>query len=80
MATMKISLPDELQAVVDQQVPEHASGSGSECLQALIRRQRDVQLLRGVLMDGANSGPAIAMGAEVFQTLRARAHAWAADV
>ncbi|MEA9558071.1 type II toxin-antitoxin system ParD family antitoxin [Xanthomonas nasturtii] len=78
MATMNISLPDELKAFVDQQVLEHAYGSSSEYLRELIRRQRDVQQLRGALLDGANSGPAIPMGNELFETLRERAHARAA--
>ncbi|MCC4602457.1 type II toxin-antitoxin system ParD family antitoxin [Xanthomonas campestris pv. badrii] len=75
MATMNISLPDELKAFVDQQVAEHAYGSSSEYLRELIRRQRDAQHLRAVLLDGANSGPAVPMGSELFDTLRARAHA-----
>ncbi|UWI57724.1 hypothetical protein NO430_05450 [Xanthomonas oryzae pv. oryzae] len=55
MATMNIALPDELQQFVDPQVAEHAYGSGSGYLRELIRKQRDIEQLRGVLLDGANS-------------------------
>ena len=44
MATMNISLPDELKQFVDAQVAEHAYGSASEYLRELIRKQRDVGL------------------------------------
>lgn len=56
MATMNISLPDDLKAFVDAQVAEHAYGSSSEYLRELIRRQRDVEKLRGMLLDGFDSG------------------------
>jgi antitoxin ParD1/3/4 len=73
MATMNISLPDELKQFVDQQVAEHAYGSSSEYLRELIRKQRDVEKLRGLLLDGANSGPATAMEPDFFDTMRKRA-------
>lgn len=75
MATMNISLPDELKQFVDQQVAEHAYGSSSEYLRELIRKQRDVEKLRGLLLDGANSGPATPMAADFFDRMRERAHA-----
>ncbi len=73
MATMNISLPDELKQFVDQQVAEHAYGSSSEYLRELIRKQRDVEKLRGLLLDGANSGPATAMEPDFFDKMRKRA-------
>jgi antitoxin ParD1/3/4 len=79
MATMNISLPDELKQFVDQQVVEHAYGSSSEYLRELIRKQRDVEKLRGVLLDGANSGPATAMEPAFFDKMRKRAQDRAAD-
>jgi antitoxin ParD1/3/4 len=79
MATMNISLPDELKQFVDQQVVEHAYGSSSEYLRELIRKQRDVEKLRGVLLDGANSGPATAMEPDFFDKMRKRAQDRAAD-
>lgn len=78
MATMNISLPDELKEFVDQQVLEHAYGSSSEYLRELIRMQRDAQSLRALLLDGAESGPAVAMEADFFDGMRARAHQRAA--
>lgn len=60
MATMNISLPDDLKAFVDAQVSGRYSTS-SEYVRELIRREQDLQTLRDKLMDGANSpleGPA----------------------
>ncbi len=79
MATMNISLPDELKQFIDQQVAAGAYGSSSEYLRELIRRQRDVETLRGMLLDGLNSGPATPMEPDFFNKMRARAHARAAD-
>ena len=78
MATMNISLPDELKQFVDAQVAEHAYGSASEYLRELIRKQRDVEKLRQLLLDGANSGPATPMEPDFFDKMRERAHARAA--
>lgn len=70
MATMNISLPDELKQFVDQQVAEGAYGSSSEYLRELIRKQRDVEKLRGMLLDGLNSGPAQMADAAFFAEIR----------
>lgn len=78
MATMNISLPDELKQFVDQQVAAGAYGSSSEYLRELIRRQRDVEMLRGMLLEGLNSGPATPMEPDFFDNMRVRAHARAA--
>lgn len=78
MATMNISLPDELKQFVDQQVSAGAYGSSSEYLRELIRKQRDVEKLRQMLLDGANSGPATPMEPDFFGKMRERAHARAA--
>lgn len=56
MATMNTSLPDELKQFIDAQVAKHAYGSSSEYLRELIRKQRDLKKLRGMLIDGFNSG------------------------
>ncbi|GAE49629.1 hypothetical protein XPR_3767 [Xanthomonas arboricola pv. pruni MAFF 301420] len=76
---MNISLPDELKQFVDQQVQEHAYGSSSEYLRELIRKQRDVEQLRGLLLDGANSGPSVATAPDFFDKMRERAQARAAS-
>lgn len=57
MATMNISLPDELKAFVDAQVAAQGYTSSSEYLRELIRKQRDVGNLRSMLLEGFNSGP-----------------------
>ncbi len=78
MATMNISLPDELEQFIDAQVSEHGYGSTSEYLRDLIRKQRDVEKLRGMLLEGVNSGPATPMEPDFFDKMRERAHARAA--
>lgn len=70
MATMNISLPDDLKTFVDAQVAEHAYGSTSEYLRELIRNQRDIAKLRGMLLDGFNSGPAQVADDAFFAELR----------
>ncbi len=70
MATMNISLPDELKQFIDEQVAEHAYGSSSEYLRELIRKQRDVEKLRAMLLEGANSGPGEPVTADSFRTMR----------
>jgi antitoxin ParD1/3/4 len=75
MATMNISLPDDLKAFVDAQVAEHSYGSSSEYLRELIRKQRDVEKLRGLLFEGFDSGPATPMEPDFFDAMRARARA-----
>ena len=78
MATMNISLPDELKQFVDAQVSEHGYGSTSEYLRDLVRKQRDVEKLRGILLEGVSSGPATPMEPDFFDKMRERAHARAA--
>ena len=70
MATMNISLPDELKQFVDEQVSAHGYVSSSEYVRELIRKQRDIAHVRALLLEGANSGPAEPMTADTFQTLR----------
>ncbi|WP_028008586.1 type II toxin-antitoxin system ParD family antitoxin [Solimonas flava] len=73
MATMNISLPDELKAFIDEQVAEHAYGSTSEYLRDLIRKQRDIEKLRGMLLEGANSGSGRLADDAFFEEMRERA-------
>jgi len=70
MATLNISLSDELKQFVDAQVAEHGYGSSSEYLHDLLRRQRDVERLRASLQAGLESGPATAAGDAFFADLR----------
>lgn len=70
MATMNISLTDDLKQFVDEQVAEHAYTSTSEYLRDLIRKQRDIAKLRGMLLDGFNSGPGQVADDAFFAGLR----------
>lgn len=70
MATMNISLPDELKGFVDDQVAEHGYSSSSEYLRELIRKQRDVAKLRALLLEGANSGPSELVTPDTFKRMR----------
>ena len=69
MATMNISLPDELKQFVDDQVAEHAYGSSSEYVRELIRKQRDVEKLRALLLEGAESGPGRPVTGDTFREM-----------
>lgn len=72
MATMNISLPDNLKDFVDEQVAERGYSTSSEYMRELIRREKDRQHLRKLLLDGAGSpleGPA---DEAYFERLHAR--------
>ena len=70
MTTMNISLPEGLKAFVDEQVAARGYGSASEYLRDLIRRERDRQHLRALLLEGAASGPGVLADDAFFQSLR----------
>ncbi|MBN9479938.1 MAG: type II toxin-antitoxin system ParD family antitoxin [Bordetella sp.] len=72
MSTMNISLPDPMKAFVDEQVAERGYGSSSEYVRDLIRKDKDRQKLRSLLLAGAESSPAEPVDAAYFETLRAR--------
>ena len=69
---MKISLPDSLRSFVDDQASARGYASSSEYVRALIRRDRDRQRLRGLLLEGAESPSAVAACADYFDRLRDR--------
>lgn len=70
MATMNISLTDDLKQFIDEQVVTHGYGSTSEYLRELIRKQRDVAQLRQMLLDGASSGAGRLVDDAFFAELR----------
>lgn len=73
MATMNISLPDDLKAFVDAQVADHGYGSTSEYLRELIRQNRRAQAaetLRKLIAEGLASGSAGEVTAETFEQMR----------
>jgi antitoxin ParD1/3/4 len=80
MGTMNISLPDAMKSFIDEQVAEKGYGTSSEYVRDLIRRERDREQLRAVILEGASSplSPVVADEA-YFQGLRARARRWAAE-
>ncbi|OZD43754.1 CopG family transcriptional regulator [Rhodococcus sp. 06-1477-1B] len=73
MATMNISLPDELRAFADEQVASHLFASSSEYVRELIRRDRDNTRLREAVLEGIRSGEGSKLDAAYFERLRARA-------
>lgn len=72
MSTMNISLPETLKAFVDQQVNVRGYGTSSEYIRELIRKDQDIQRLRGMLLDGAGSAATAPVDAGYFQGLRDR--------
>lgn len=72
MRTMNISLPDSLKSYIDEQVAERGFGTASEYMRDLIREDRERQRLRKLLLDGAESGPAVVADDDYFAALRAR--------
>ena len=73
MNTMNVSLPDSLKSFVDEQVTSRGYRTLSEYVRELIRRDRDRQRLRGLLLDGAQSRPTSTAGGRYFDGLRERA-------
>ncbi len=72
MSTMNVSLPDELKSYVDDQVGGGAYGSTSEYVRDLIRRDKDRQQLRRLLLAGATSDVGPIADDAYFATLRDR--------
>jgi len=70
MSTMNISLPEALKSFVDEQVTGRSHGSSSEYIRELIRKDRDRQRLRQLLLDGAASPAAASADTKYFTTLR----------
>ena len=71
MSTMNISLPDSMKEFVEQQAAEKGYSTSSEYVRDLIRRDRERQQLRDLLMEGARSDPAGPADASYFAGLRA---------
>lgn len=69
MSTSEFSIPEALRAIVEEQVARRDYASSDEYLRELIRRDQDLQRLRGLLLAGAESGPGQPVD---FDALRAR--------
>lgn len=72
MGTMNISLPDSLKAFVEEQRSARGYGTSSEYVRELIRKERDREHLRGLLLEGAASGPSGPADRAFFDELRER--------
>jgi len=72
MSTMNISLPNALKEFVEGQVAEQGYGTSSEYVRELIRKDRDRESLRALVMEGARSAPASPADAAYFDDLRSR--------
>ncbi len=69
---MNISLPEALTSFVDQQVSDRGHGSSSEYVRELIRKDQDRHRLRGLLLEGGATPPAVTADADYFGRLRDR--------
>ncbi len=67
---MNIPLPEALRDFVDNQVGARGYASSSEYIRELIRRDRDRQHLRQLLLEGAASGQAVTADQDYFDRLR----------
>ena len=70
---MNISLPEQLKRYVDEQVAARSYGTSSEYIRELIRRDRDRESLRALLLEGAASKAGTPANASYFDDLRRRA-------
>ncbi|SDE30832.1 ribbon-helix-helix domain-containing protein [Rhodospira trueperi] len=72
MSRLTVSLSDDLTAFVGEQTTEQGYKSGGDYVHDLIRKERDRQSLRGLLLAGAASEPDAPADAAWFQALRDR--------
>ena len=72
MSTMNVSLPEALKEFVEDQVNARGYSTSSEYVRELIRKDQDRQRLRGLLLEGAASPPAVTADADYFDELRGR--------
>ncbi len=75
MATINISLPDDMRSFVEQQVAEQGFGTTSEYVRSLIRdarREASDAALQRKLLDGLESDTVVLTSAD-WQAIRAEA-------
>ena len=72
MTTMNISLPDALKSFVDDQVGARGYSTSSEYVRELIRKDRDRQRFREILLEGAASPLTGLADADYFDPIRGR--------
>lgn len=72
MATMNVSLPDELKEFIDRQVAENNFMTSSEYIRSLVRKEHGLAKLREMVAEGLNSGPTIPVDDAYFMRKRER--------
>lgn len=72
MATMNISLPDELKAFIDQQVAEQNFMTSSEYIRSLVRKEHEAAKLKAMILEGVESGPTIPLDETYYERKRER--------
>ena len=72
MNTIDISLPNDLQAYVDQQIAERGYVTCGEYIRDLIRQDHDRQKLRSLVLEGAASPPSVVADDKFFDQLYQR--------
>ena len=65
MATMNISLPDQLRAFIDDQVAEHGYGTSSEYIRMLVRKEQALAKVRALVMEGG-AAPIVGVADEAY--------------
>ncbi len=74
MATMNVSLDDDLKAfVTGERVKARGFSSASEYVRHLVRVDRELDRLRGMIEEGLESGPSEPFSSDDFDELRRRA-------
>jgi antitoxin ParD1/3/4 len=74
MATMNISLPDDMKAFVEDEAAKKGFGTVSEYVRAIIRdvqeRQAERERLDAFLIEGLDSGPATPLTKKDWERIR----------
>jgi antitoxin ParD1/3/4 len=73
MATMNVSLPDEMKAFVEDQATKNGFGTVSEYMRSIIRelqKQTARQRLDALIIEGLDSGPATPLTKKDWEHIR----------
>lgn len=74
MSPMNISLPQSLEALVDDQVSQRGYETSEAYVRDLIRKEQERSHLREMLLAGAASAPAVRADDAYLNNLRTRVH------
>lgn len=72
MATMNISLPDQMRDFVESELVEGGYTSASEYFRELVRQRQRQRTLERLISEGETSGPFIDATPEYFENRRKR--------